>query len=90
MKESVIERHVIRYAKSLNCLVYKLTGKNDPDRIFVTPDGHVFFIEFKAPGLWPRISQRHEHARLEELGHTVYVVDDRLHGENIINRELGI
>lgn len=90
MRESAIERHVVNYAKIQGCLVYKLTGRNDPDRIFVAPDGHAFFIEFKAPAVRPRFTQVHEHKRISDLGHPVYVVDDKVYGENMVNRELGI
>ncbi len=90
MRESKIESHVVQYAKMQRCLVYKLHGKNDPDRLFVAPDGHVFFIEFKAPNVFPRFSQLHEHKRIEEYGHPVYVVDNREYGEWVVNRELDL
>lgn len=51
--EKDIENKVVRYAKQLGCLVRKMNGLGArawPDRMFITPSGKVFFIEFKAPG----------------------------------------
>lgn len=88
MKESTIERAVVKYAKEQGCLVYKLYGKHDPDRLFVAPDGHAFFIEFKAPNCVPRPGQLHTHQKIREAGHMVYVIDDRTRGEQVIDEEL--
>jgi len=51
--EKDVENKVVRYAKDQNCIVRKMNGlgaRNWPDRMFITPVGKVFFIEFKAPG----------------------------------------
>lgn len=87
VRESSIEAAVVKYGKSIGCLVYKLTGRNDPDRLFVAPDGHAFFIEFKAPRQLPRPGQRHEHKRITDLGHPVYVVDDTEKGKDVVHKE---
>lgn len=52
-QESKIESTVCRYAASKGCYVrkFKAPGQRGvPDRLFLTPNGVVFFIEFKAPG----------------------------------------
>jgi hypothetical protein len=87
MRESSIERAVVEYAKTLGCLVYKLNGRHDPDRLFVAPDGHVFFIEFKAPGCKARPGQIIEHERLRGFGHPVYVVESTIRGKDIVRLE---
>lgn len=88
MKESTIERAVVKYAKEQGCLVYKLYGRHDPDRIFIAPDGHAFFIEFKSPNAFPRPGQRCMHEKIRSLGHEVYVIDDRGRGEQVVDTEL--
>lgn len=90
MLEAAIEKVVCDYAKTKNFLVYKFTSPSRaavPDRMFVTPAGRVFFIEFKASGKKPTPAQEREHARL--CGHNVrvYVVDNVQDGFDIINKE---
>ena len=51
MKESQIESKVVKKAKELGFLTYKFSSPSNrgvPDRIFITPHGEVFFIEFKS------------------------------------------
>ena len=50
MKERYIEQRITEEAKKLNFLTYKFVSpsrKGVPDRIFITPKGRIFFIEFK-------------------------------------------
>jgi hypothetical protein len=86
--ESSIESAVVRLARSIGCLAYKLHERGAPDRLFIAPDGRPFFIEFKRPGAKPRPEQEYEHARLRARGLMVHVVDDRDQGVEIIKREL--
>jgi hypothetical protein len=56
MLEKQIEKKVCDYAKERGMLVYKFTSPNRmavPDRLFICPDGRVFFIEFKREGQSP-------------------------------------
>ena len=51
--EKSIEKSVVDYAKKKGCLVRKMNGLGArawPDRMFITQQGVVFFIEFKRPG----------------------------------------
>lgn len=51
MKEKQIESKVIKKAKELGFLTYKFSSPSNrgvPDRIFISPYGKVFFIEFKS------------------------------------------
>jgi hypothetical protein len=68
-KETDIETKAYEYAKALGCWHAKFKSSQNrglPDRIFITPDGVVFFIEFKAPKKTARKLQR-------------LVIDDMLH-----------
>ena len=50
MLEKNLEAKIIKIAKKLGYLTYKFTSpsnKGVPDRIFISPYGHVFFMEFK-------------------------------------------
>ena len=50
--EKDIEKTVKRYAESKGWLTRKWTSPGHmfvPDQIFITPYGHVIFIEFKIP-----------------------------------------
>ena len=46
-----------------------------PDRLFIAPNGTVFFIEFKAPNGELSELQKLEHIRIESLGPVVFVLD---------------
>lgn len=51
--EKSIEKAVVKYAQERGCLVRKMNGQGArswPDRMFITPTGRIFFIEFKRPG----------------------------------------
>lgn len=89
MLEKDIESKVCDYAKSKGCLVYKFTSPQRaavPDRLFVLPTGHMFFVEFKREGAKPTPAQEREHARLR--GHNVYVavIDNVDEGKAMIDR----
>lgn len=76
--EKQIERNVCDYAKERGMLVYKFTSPERaavPDRLFITPKGKVWFIEFKREGVKPTVPQMREHERLRGHGVTVFVVD---------------
>ncbi len=51
MKEKQIESKIVKKAKELGFLTYKFSSPSNrgvPDRIFISPHGKVFFIEFKS------------------------------------------
>jgi len=51
MLEKQIESKVVKKAKELGFLTYKFSSPSNrgvPDRIFISPHGEVFFIEFKS------------------------------------------
>lgn len=85
--ESTIERAVCKYAESKGLLQYKFTspGKRSvPDRMFLTPWGEIFFIEFKRLGEKPTPSQLREHEKLRAHGYDVYVIDNINEGKGVI------
>lgn len=92
MFEKDIEKKVCDYAKSKNVLVYKFTSPARaavPDRMFVTPEGTVWFCEFKRSGQKPTESQNREHSRLRGHSVTVFVVDNVDDGRLMIDSMLG-
>lgn len=87
MLEKKIEEAVCDYAKARGFLAYKFNSVNRaavPDRLFILPSGHMFFIEFKRAGQKPTVPQEREHARLRQQNVQVYVVDDIQQGKDII------
>ena len=86
--EKDIEKAVCDYAKGRGCLAYKFTSprrRSVPDRLFITPGGLVFFIEFKAPGKKPTDAQNREMGRLREKGVHVSWTDNIEIGKGIID-----
>lgn len=77
MRESTIEGRCVQLAKGHGLEVYKLTGRGDPDRLFIMPGKEgLFFVEFKAPGEKPRAHQQREIDRLRARGFSVHVIDN--------------
>lgn len=92
MLEKQIEKKVCDYAKERGMLVYKFTSPNRaavPDRLFICPDGRVFFIEFKREGQKPTPAQIREHDRLAGHRVMVFVVDTVDSGRGVIDVVMG-
>lgn len=88
MLEKQIEAKVCEYAKNCGMLVYKFTSPARaavPDRMFVRPDGVIFFIEFKRGGQKPTDAQEREHNRLRGHRVSVFVVDSVEKGRVVID-----
>lgn len=88
MLEKYIEAEVCSYAKTKGLLVYKFTSPARaavPDRLFLTPDGRVFFCEFKAAGKKPTPAQAREHQRLRQSKVNVFVIDSIPEGKVMID-----
>ena len=89
MLEKQIEERVGTYAKEQGFLVYKFTSPQRaavPDRLYITPRGKVFFVEFKREGMKPTPAQQREHERLREQGVMVYVIDNVVVGEFMVDQ----
>lgn len=77
MKESEIERKMVRYCRELGILTYKFTSPSSrgvPDRILMH-GGRVLFVELKQEGNKPTPLQQHEMARIRDAGVQVAWVD---------------
>jgi hypothetical protein len=88
MLEKQIEQKVCDYAKSKGVLAYKFTSPARaavPDRLFIAPDGRVWFCEFKREGQKPTAAQEREHARLREQKVNVFVIDNVTEGKLMID-----
>lgn len=88
MLEKQIETKVCEYAKTKNILAYKFTSPARaavPDRLFVTPDGRMFFCEFKREGLKPTPAQEREHTKLRQHKVNVFVVDNVEQGKAMVD-----
>lgn len=88
-KEADVEKKAYEHAKSLGCWHAKFKSSNNrgvPDRIFITPDGDVFFIEFKSPKrkAKPRKQQKLVIDEMRENGAVVFVTNDLAVAKRII------
>ena len=88
MLEKQIEAKVCDYAKSKDLLAYKFTSPARaavPDRMFVAPDGRVWFCEFKRAGQKPTAAQEREHSKLRAQKVNVFVIDNVSEGKTMID-----
>lgn len=78
MRESQIETALVQTVKKHGGLAPKFVSPGwdgVPDRLVLLPDGHMAFVELKAPGKKPRPLQVKRKRQLEKLGFRVYVID---------------
>ena len=88
MLEKEIEAKVCDYAKTKNVLVYKFTSPTRmavPDRLFIRPDGRIWFCEFKREGQKPTPAQDREHHRLRQHKVSVFVIDNVDEGKAMVD-----
>ena len=79
MREKAIEGKLVQMVKATGGIAPKFVSPGFagmPDRIVLLPDGHIGFVEVKAPGEKPRPLQLARHGLLRRLGFKVYVLDD--------------
>ena len=79
MREKQIESKLVIEVKKIGGIAPKLVSPGFdgmPDRLVFLPDGHIAFVELKAPGKKPRPLQLARHRLLRSLGFRVYVIDD--------------
>jgi hypothetical protein len=88
MRESQIERHLVKRVKAMGGEVRKVQWigrRGAPDRLVMLPEVRIndqrglppvsVWVELKAPGQKPRPEQRREHERMRRMGQRVEVVD---------------
>lgn len=79
MRERDIEQQLVKAVKTRGgmCPKFVSPGMDGmPDRLVLLPQGHIGFVEVKAPGMLPRPLQVHRHEQLRRLELPVYVLDD--------------
>lgn len=89
--EKEVEKPVGDYAKSKGFWHRKFKSDNNrslPDRVFATPTGRVFFVEFKRPRKKPTDAQLDEHDLMRKNGLEVYVIDNVEDGKRLIDQKL--
>lgn len=88
MLEKIIENKVVHHAKSKGWLAYKFTSpscRGVPDRMCISPDGEVLFIEFKRKGHLPTSLQEANIKELRDHSMNVVIVDDIEQGKALID-----
>ena len=85
MRESIIEKHLVRRVKELGGEVRKVKWigrRGAPDRLVMLPphayidDAHCcIWVELKATGIKPEPHQLREHKRMRKMGQRVVVID---------------
>ena len=88
MREKTIEQKLSLMVKRRGGICPKFVSPGFdgvPDRIVLLPEGHIAFVEVKAPGKKPRPLQLARHALLRRLGFQVYVLDDEKQIGGILN-----
>jgi hypothetical protein len=91
MLEKNIEAKVCGYARERGLLAYKFTSPAHaavPDRLFVLPNGRMFFCEFKRQGQKPTSPQEREHHRLRQHKVSVFVIDNVDDGLRMVDEML--
>lgn len=79
MQEKEIEKKLVSRTKELGGIAFKFVSPGHagvPDRLLLLPEGHIAFVEVKAPNKQPRKLQAAMHRRIRRLGFKVYVLDD--------------
>ncbi|MFQ6608942.1 MAG: hypothetical protein ACE5EE_10495 [Fidelibacterota bacterium] len=87
-KESTIEKKICNYTQSLGFETPKFTSPGTscvPDRMFIGPNGIVFFVEFKRAGEKPSLGQKRKFEKWGEWGHDVLIIDSFVGGRIIID-----
>lgn len=78
MRERYIEQQLVKAVKKRGgiCAKWVSPGLDGvPDRIVLLPEGHVGFVELKAPGERPRPLQIARMEQMKRLGYKCFVCD---------------
>lgn len=87
MREKEIEKKLVEETRRRKGIALKFVSPGFdgmPDRILLLPGGKIVFVEVKAPGSKPRPLQLVRHQALRRLGFSVFVLDDELMIDNIL------
>ena len=89
MRESTIEKHLVKLVKGLGWGCFKLNGPGDrgkPDRMVMMSGGRVVFVEVKAPGKKLSKLQSHWFEFLEARGFDCWMVDSKDAVDELVER----
>ena len=78
MRESTIEHRLVTEVKKRGGIAPKFVSPGldgVPDRLVLLPQGHMAFVELKAPGQKPRPLQVKRIEQLRALGYLAYCLD---------------
>jgi len=87
MLEKQLEAKIVKIAKELGYLTYKFTSPSNrgvPDRIFISPYGHVFFMEFKSENGKLTSLQKKVYKDLMSRGKCIFVISKIESGTEIL------
>lgn len=85
--EDDIEQHFVKFAKTRDCVAYKLiflNRKGFPDRSVLCPGGRIFFIEFKKKGKLQSPIQIKVMKALIKLGFEYHICDEIGQAETLL------
>lgn len=88
MLEKILETKITKKAKELGFLTYKFSSpanRGVPDKVFITPTGEIFFIEFKSTKGKLTELQKHEINNLWNYQIDTHVVRDIEDGLTILD-----
>lgn len=80
MLERDVEKALVRRVKALGGMAEKFASparRSVPDRLVTMPDGHIIFVELKAPGKKPTEAQMRDHKKRRAMGCDVRVIDNK-------------
>lgn len=89
MRESAVEKHLIKEVKKLRglCKKWVCPGWNGaPDRIVLLPGARLWFVEVKRPGEKPRAKQAYRLEQLRALGFNALYLDSIEEVDKFIER----
>lgn len=91
MLEREIEKKVKEYAESKGFLAWKFTSSSNrgvPDRIYISPQGFIGFIEFKQKDEELTAMQCYVHKELHKRNVDVRLIDDVITGRLVVDEWL--
>ncbi|GEM_PF-1518408 len=87
VSEKAIEKYLVKRAAEHGVPCLKYSNPNVvgyPDRLLVIPGGGVVWVELKSKGGKPTKIQQLRMAELSEMGHAVYVIDNKADVDELI------
>lgn len=89
--EKKLEKSICKYAETFGIINFKfvsISNRGVPDRIFMTPNGYVFFIEFKSINGKCTALQEFQIKKIKKQNVDVFVVNNEEKGIEVIKQVL--